>query len=233
MIRRTINRTVTIATEAPTATVTWWSQTQATTKATVGSAVSNEPRAPPNAEESRSRIRDSTVCASTVAGAGVTMSSLAATVRADLIGGIEDRRYAVPVGHPSVRAQIGPRHDAPDPTTAKPDEIHRLAAVVDLHHQGRHIGPRLRVHTANGATHAGLRAVHQVDDRSPTRGSGALVHRTRLELGRGPGQACAHPREQPGPAPWHPVSSRHGWSHPLVDLGDLRTALERLEVVKG
>src|ERR1039458_403177 len=152
MIRRTINRTSTIATEAPTATVTWWNQTQATTKATVGSAVSNEPRAPPNADESRSRIRDSTVCACTLAGAGVTRSSLAATVRPDLIGGIKDRRDAVPVGHPSVRAQIGPRHNAPDPATAKPDEIHGLGAVGDLHHQGRHVGPRARVDTDRKST---------------------------------------------------------------------------------
>src|SRR5664280_2789875 len=136
MIRRTISRASTIATEAPTATLTSCSQTQATTKATVGSAVSNEPRAPPNADESRSRIRDSTVCASTVSGAGVTMSSRSATVRPDLIGRIEDRRYAVSVGHPSVRAQIGPRHDPTDPATAEPDEIHGLGAVVDLHHQG-------------------------------------------------------------------------------------------------
>src|SRR5665648_1244417 len=83
-----------MATEAPTAIVTSCNQTHATTNATVGSAVSNEPRAPPNADESRSRIRDSTVCASARAGDGDAMSSLVATVRPYLIGGIEHRRYA-------------------------------------------------------------------------------------------------------------------------------------------
>src|ERR1019366_2384918 len=121
MIRRTINRTSTIATEAPTATVTSWNQTQATTKATVGSAVSNEPRAPPRADESRSRIRDSTVCASANTGDGAADSSLAATVTAALVGGIENRRCAVLVGHPSARAQIRSRHDTTDLVTAKED----------------------------------------------------------------------------------------------------------------
>src|SRR5450759_3545451 len=104
-----------MATEAPTAATTSCRHAQATTNATVGSAVSNEPRAPPNADESRSRIRDSTVCAMAVAG--VAMSSLVATVRPYLIGGVEDRGYAVLIGHASVHAQIGPRHDTTDPVS--------------------------------------------------------------------------------------------------------------------
>src|SRR5664280_2286120 len=129
-----------MATEAPTAATTSCRHAQATTNATVGSAVSNEPRAPPNADESRSRIRDSTVCAMAVAGVAMAMLSLVVTVKSYLVGGIEDRRYAVLVGHPSVRAHIGPRHDASDPTTAEPDEIQGLAAVIDLRHQGRYVG---------------------------------------------------------------------------------------------
>src|SRR5450631_361193 len=150
-----------------------------------------------------------------MAGAGVALLSLAATVRPNLVAGIEDRGYAVLIGHPSVRAQIGPRRDASDPATAEPDEIQGLAAVVDLCHQGHDVGARSKGHTANGATHAGLAAVHQVGYRGPAQAPGVLLQIIGFELELGPSQARRHAGKQPGPATGTHVFSLHHWSHQL------------------
>src|SRR5450759_479164 len=175
-------------TAAATAVLTSCRHIHAATKATVGSAVSNEPRAPPNADESRSRIRDSTVCAAPV-GDLVTMSSLVATGWLDLIGRVEDRRYAVLEGHSAVRVQIGTGHDAADPATSEPDEVEGLTAVVELHHQCRDVEARSQRHTSDGATDPGLDAVRQPRDGGGTQATRVLLQITGLELHLGPSQA--------------------------------------------
>src|SRR5665811_428918 len=128
--------------DAATAILTSCRHIHAATNATVGSAVSNEPRAPPTADESRSRIRVSTVCAAASAGDLVTMSSLVATGRLDLIGRVEHGGNAVLEGHASSCGQVGARHDSADPATAEPDEVDRLGAVVQLHHECRDVDAR-------------------------------------------------------------------------------------------
>src|SRR5450631_423700 len=146
-----------------------------------------------------------------MAGAGVVMSSLLATARPYLIGGVEDRRYAVLEGHSSVSAQVYPRHHTTDSTSPEPDEIQGLAAVVDLYHQCRYVDPWSQGHTADGAEHTGLRAVHQVDDQGPAQPPGVLLQVLGFELGLSSSQACAHAREQPGPASALPVLMGHSW----------------------
>src|SRR5680860_81653 len=116
--------------EAATAILTSCRHIHAATNATVGSAVSSEPRAPPIADESRSRIRVSTVCAALSPAGLVTMSSLVATGRLDLIGRVEHGGGAVFEGHATPCGQVGARHDSADPAPAQPDQVDGLAAVV-------------------------------------------------------------------------------------------------------
>src|SRR5665647_282350 len=187
-----------MAAEAITASFTSCRQLHGTTNATVGSAVSNEPRAPPNADESRSRIRDSTVCALASVDDSVTMSSLVATDWLDLIGRVEDRGYSVLVRHASVRGQIRPRHDATDAPTAEPDEVQGLAAVVELHDQRRDVDARSQGHATDGATDSGFGAVCQVGDRGATQAPGVLLQLTVLELRLRGSQARRKTGQQPG-----------------------------------
>src|SRR5450759_2492526 len=198
MARRTTSRITTMAAEAITALLTSCRQTQAPTNATVGSAVSNEPRAPPNADESRSRIRDSTVCAVASMGDSVMVSSLVATDRLDLVGRVEDRGYAVLEGHAPVRGQIGPRDDPSDAPTAEPDEVQGLAAVVQLHHERRDIDSRSKGHAADGAPDACVGAVRKVGDRGGAQAPGVLLQLAILELGGSAGQARGKTGEQLG-----------------------------------
>ena len=185
--------------EAITAAFTSCRQVQAPTNATVGNAVSNEPRAPPRAAESRSRIRDSTVCAVGPVGGSVTISSLVATDRFDLVGGVEDRRYAVPIGHEPVCRQIRPRDDAGDAPPTEPDKVQRLAAVVELHDQRRDVDARSQGHASNGATDAGVLAVRQGIDRCGIQAPGVLLQLVVIGLGCRAGQARRETREQSRP----------------------------------
>jgi len=137
------------------------------------------------------------------------------------------------IGHPSVRGQIGPRHDATDPATAKPDEIQDLAAVVDLDHQRRDVDARSKGHAPDGATDAGLGAVHQADDRVAPRRQVSSC-RSWASISDSVRARRAVTRES---SPALPLSSMCSavmtGSHRLVDLGDLRPAFERFEVIKG
>src|SRR5680860_249527 len=219
--------------EAATAILTSCRHIHAATNATVGSAVSSEPRAPPIADESRSRIRVSTVCAALSPGDLVTMSSLVATGRLDLIGRVEHGGNAVLEGHTPPCGQVRARHYSADPSAPEPDEVEGLAAVIQLHHECRDVDARSQRDASHGATDNGIGAVSQFGDRSGTLAPSVLLQLTGLELQLRAGQPGRDARHQPRLALLGATSLviRHCCVPPPSgsrgSLGHVRTAADR------
>src|SRR3954447_12869896 len=93
------------------------------------------------------------------------MRDASATLGDDRVEGVEHRRDAAVVGHAATGLELDPGGDAGDLPATQPDEVKGSAAVVDLHDQRGHVGPRPEGDGADGPTDVGALPVGQVADR--------------------------------------------------------------------